>query len=62
MAETIGAGSRAVMAALCETFFPSLDGSLAREAGEESVAVLMETGAHSLEFVVDEVDHRPCPE
>ena len=50
------------MAALCETFFPSLDPTLAREAGEESVAVFLEAGAHTLGEVqvVDEVHVVPA--
>lgn len=56
----VSAGSRAVMAALCETFFPSLDPGMAREAGAESVAVLLETPGCALDFVVDEVNARPC--
>ena len=48
---------REVVSALCEAFFPSLpvEARVARKAGKESIAVVLETGAQSVDFIVDEV-------
>jgi hypothetical protein len=49
---------REVVSALCEAFFPSLpdEAKVARTAGKESIALVLETGAQSVDFIVDEVD------